>query len=80
VRRCGFLWEKKQKQTVAKWLRLGVWGAAVLRPYKVGGQRVDLGRVGTKPRDLGNDRGHRVATLDVLVLHFVHEVVAGADG
>jgi hypothetical protein len=37
------------------------WGAAVLRPYKVGGERWWMGSVESKSRDLEDDRGYRVA-------------------
>ena len=43
------------------------WGAAVLRPYDgsgellAGGERRGMGGVASKPRDLGSDRGYRVA-------------------
>jgi hypothetical protein len=51
---------------------LRAWGAAVLRPYMIGdggvaralmGDRMGLGLVGSKGRDLGNDRGYRVVVV-----------------
>jgi hypothetical protein len=45
----------------SKCMGLGACGAAVLRPYEEFGERLGLGRVKSKSRDLGNDRGYRMA-------------------
>jgi hypothetical protein len=41
---------------------MGRSGAA---PVHELGERVEVGRAGSKPRDLGNDRGYRVARAEL---------------
>jgi hypothetical protein len=50
-----------RERKALKWSELRIWGAAVLSPHKFGGGRFGVGEVEFKPRDLGSDRGYRVA-------------------
>ena len=45
---------------VGRWI-VRTWGAVVLRPYIA--RRIEMGGIESKPRDLGSDRGYRVAKI-----------------
>jgi hypothetical protein len=52
---------RESPRSMLRSLRLGELGRGVLRPYVFCGERVGSGGVESKSRDLGNDRGYRVA-------------------
>ena len=49
-------------------MRFAEVGAAMMRPYEVGGERSELGEVESKSRDLESDRGYRDSRDEIWAL------------
>ena len=56
-------WLKPRPTTKFNWIDRADLGRSVLRPYIFGGECLGMGEVGSKPRDLGSDRGYRARQL-----------------